>query len=92
MFVYELSRYLSIIASVSKSRTAGFSTILPEARISFPGRDLQRHCGGMADDLAAAAGERKLAAAVQHLLQGGAGDLVSDSKRWTEETVSSRDG
>ena len=33
-------------------------------------------------------GPRNLEAAVQHLLQGGAGDLVSDCKRWTEEKVS----
>ena len=33
-------------------------------------------------------GPRNLEAAVQHLLQGGAGDLVSDCKRWTENTVS----
>ena len=33
-------------------------------------------------------GPRSLEAAVQHLLQGGAGDLVSDCKRWTEDTVS----
>jgi hypothetical protein len=33
-----------------------------------------------------------LAAAVQYLLQGGAADLVTESKRWTEETVSSATG
>lgn len=33
-------------------------------------------------------GPRNLEAAVQHLLQGGAGELVSDCKRWTENTVS----
>ena len=37
-------------------------------------------------------GEQTLVAAVQHLLQGGAGDLVSESKRWTEETVSAATG
>jgi hypothetical protein len=35
-------------------------------------------------------GPRNLAAAVQHLLQGGAGDLASDCKRWTEEKVSAQ--
>ncbi len=37
-------------------------------------------------------GNRSLAAAVQHLLQGGAQDLVSDSKRWTEAKVSAATG
>jgi hypothetical protein len=37
-------------------------------------------------------GPRGLAAAVQHLLQGGAGDLVSDCKRWTQEKVSAATG
>lgn len=34
-------------------------------------------------------GPRNLVAAVQHLLQGGAGDLVSGCKRWREDRVSS---
>ncbi len=33
-----------------------------------------------------------MAAAVQCLLQGGAGDLVPDCKRWTEDEVSSATG
>jgi hypothetical protein len=37
-------------------------------------------------------GRRSLAEAVQYLLQGGAKDLVSDCKRWTEETVSAATG
>ena len=37
-------------------------------------------------------GPRTLEAAVQHLLQGGAGDLVSDCKRWTEDKVSAGTG
>lgn len=37
-------------------------------------------------------GPRSLAAAVQHLLQGGAGDLVSGCKRWTEDKVSGATG
>ena len=37
-------------------------------------------------------GDKRLAAAVQHLLQGGAVGLVTESKRWTEETVSSATG
>jgi hypothetical protein len=36
--------------------------------------------------------DRSLAAAVQYLLQGGAEDLVSYGKRWTEETVSAATG
>jgi putative transposase len=37
-------------------------------------------------------GNRSLGAAVQYLLQGGAGELVSDSKRWVEGTVSAATG
>lgn len=37
-------------------------------------------------------GSRSLAAAVQYLLHGGAGDLVNDCKRWTEENVSAATG
>ena len=37
-------------------------------------------------------GDKSLAAAVQHLLRGGAADLVTESKRWKEETVSSATG
>jgi hypothetical protein len=33
-------------------------------------------------------GPRNLKAAVQHLLRGGAGDLVSDCKRWAEDRAS----
>lgn len=37
-------------------------------------------------------GRQSLGAAVQHLIQGGAADLVSDCKRWTEENVSGATG
>jgi len=37
-------------------------------------------------------GNQSLAAAVQHLLRGGAADLVSGNKRWKEETVSAATG
>ena len=37
-------------------------------------------------------GTRSLSAAVQYLLQGGAKDLVSDCKRWTEDQVSAATG
>jgi hypothetical protein len=37
-------------------------------------------------------GVRSLAAAVQHLLHGGAQGLVSDCKRWTQEKVSAATG
>ncbi len=37
-------------------------------------------------------GTRSLAAAVQHLLQGGATGLVSNCKRWTQEQVSAATG
>jgi len=35
---------------------------------------------------------RSLAAAVQYLVQGDAGDLQTDCKRWTEEKVSAATG
>jgi hypothetical protein len=35
---------------------------------------------------------RGLGAAVQYLIQGGAGDLMSDCKRWTEDEVSGNTG
>jgi hypothetical protein len=37
-------------------------------------------------------GNRGLAAAVQHLLTGGAGDLVGDCKRWSQDKVSAATG
>lgn len=37
-------------------------------------------------------GNRSLAAAVQYLIQGGAGDLVGDCKRWSEDQVSGATG
>src|SRR5260370_31331009 len=37
-------------------------------------------------------GDRGLAAAVQYLIHGGAGDLVVDCKRWTDDQVSSATG
>jgi putative transposase len=37
-------------------------------------------------------GNRSLAAAVQCLIHGGAGDLVGDCKRWTQDQVSSATG
>ena len=37
-------------------------------------------------------GNRSLAAAVQCLIQGGAGDLVGDCKRWSEDQVSGATG
>ena len=37
-------------------------------------------------------GNRSLAAAVQYLVQGDAGDLQTDCKRWTEEKVSAATG
>ena len=37
-------------------------------------------------------GSRGLAAAVQHLLQGGAGDLVSNCSRWMQQKVSAATG
>ena len=37
-------------------------------------------------------GNRGLAAAVQHLLQGGAGELVGDCKRWNQDRVSAATG
>lgn len=37
-------------------------------------------------------GNQSLAAAVQHLLQGGARDLVSDCQRWTRDEVSAATG
>jgi len=36
--------------------------------------------------------DRSLSAAVQYLLQGGAKDLVSDCKRWTDDQVSAGTG
>jgi hypothetical protein len=37
-------------------------------------------------------GNRSLAAAVQYLIHGGAGDLVGDCKRWTQDQVSGATG
>ena len=37
-------------------------------------------------------GSRSLGAAVQYLLQGGAGELVGDCKRWSEDRVSAATG
>ena len=37
-------------------------------------------------------GNRSLTAAVQYLVQGGGGDLVSECKRWKEDNVSGRTG
>ncbi len=37
-------------------------------------------------------GNRSLAAAVQYLIQGGAGELVGDCKRWTEDQISGATG
>jgi hypothetical protein len=37
-------------------------------------------------------GNRSLAAAVQCLIQGGAGELVGDCKRWTQDQVSGATG
>src|SRR6267378_1017587 len=37
-------------------------------------------------------GNQSLAAAVQYLIQGGAGDLVGDCKRWARDQVSGATG
>jgi putative transposase len=64
----------------------------------------QKHGSGFHDGIYSAAvvvwlmiwqrlqGTRSLSAAVQYLLQGGAKDLVSDCKRWTEDQVSAATG